>query len=316
MMFFTAEKIQKQLKEIKASIHRERRDILQFKFIESDYSGAQAPDFDDYAWNDFSLGGLWGGYDQIVWFRTRVRIPKDWCDEKLILRFLVGPRDGYGSTAETQLYVNGFPLQAIDVWHEEAWLPPEYAQLDEIVIALRAWNGIYLTPSQRRFKEPALIKIDQSTEQFYYLATTLLQAIQQLDEHDLRRASLLDLLNRAVMIVDFFQPRSPSYYSSIAAALEELSEGLEQLQVNEIKPSVNAIGHSHIDMAWMWQSHHTREKARRTFSTVLHLMRQYSELRYIHSSPQLYQFVKQDDPELYARVKEKITAGQWEVTGG
>jgi alpha-mannosidase len=23
--------------------------------------------------------------------------------------------------------VNGFPLQAIDVWHEEAWLPPENA---------------------------------------------------------------------------------------------------------------------------------------------------------------------------------------------
>jgi alpha-mannosidase len=69
-------------------------------------------------------------------------------------------------------------------------------------------------------------------------------------------------------------------------------------------------------MAWMWQSHHTREKARRTFSTMLHLMRQYPEFRYIHSSPQLYQFVKQDDPELYDRIKEKISSGQWEATGG
>ena len=89
--------------------------------------------------------------------RACVPIPKAWRDEKLVLRFLVGPRDGYSSTAETQLYVNGFPLQAIDVWHEEAWLPPEYTRLDEIVVALRAWNGIYLTPPQRRFKEAALI---------------------------------------------------------------------------------------------------------------------------------------------------------------
>lgn len=315
-MFFTVGKIGKQLKEIKASIHRERRDIPQIKYMGSDCPGAQAPDFDEDSWNDFPLDGLWGGYDKIAWFRARVPIPQDWREAKLILRFLVGPRDGYGSTAETQLYVNGFPLQAIDVWHEEAWLPPEYTRLDEIVIALRAWNGIYLTPPQRRFKEAALIRIDEPTERFYYLTNTLLQAIEQLDEHDLRRTRLLDLLNRAFIRVDFFEPRSPSYYSSVAAALEQLREDLKKLQVGEIKPSVNAIGHSHIDMAWMWQSHHTREKARRTFSTMLHLMRQYPEFQYLHSSPQLYRFVQQDDPELYARIKEKIISGQWEVTGG
>jgi alpha-mannosidase len=315
-MFFTVGKIGKQLKEIKASIYRERQEILQFKYIESDCPEAQVPDFDDHSWNDFSLGGLWGGYDKIAWFRARVPIPIDWRDEKLILRFLVGPRDGYASTAETQLYVNGFALQAIDVWHEEAWLPPEYAQLDEIVIALRAWNGIYLTPPQRRFKEASLIRIDQPTERFYYLANTVLQAVQQLDEHDLRRTDLLELLNRAFISVDFFEPRSPSFYQSVATALEQLTEGLKTMQMGEIKPSVNAIGHSHIDMAWMWQSHHTREKARRTFSTMLHLMRQYPEFQYLHSTPQLYQFVKQDDPELYDRVKEKITSGQWEVSGG
>jgi alpha-mannosidase len=315
-MFFTVGKITKQLKEVQASIHRERRDIPQFKYVESDPPGAQVPDFDDQTWDDFNVGGLWGGYDKIAWFRACVSIPKEWRDEKLILRFLIGPRDGYASTAETQLYVNGFPLQAIDVWHEEAWLPPEYAQLDDIVIALRAWNGIYLTPPQRRFKEASLIRVDQPTERFYYLTNTLLKSVQQLDENDLRRTRLLELLNRTFVGVNFFEPRSASYYQSIAEALEQLTEGLRDLQVGEIKPSVNAIGHSHIDMAWMWRSHHTREKARRTFSTMLHLMRQYPEFQYLHSTPQLYQFVKQDDPELYARVKEKIASGQWEVTGG
>ncbi len=70
-MFFTIGKIQKQLKEVKASIHRERLDIPQFKYIESDCPGAQASEFDDSAWKDFLLGGLWGGYDKIAWFRAR-----------------------------------------------------------------------------------------------------------------------------------------------------------------------------------------------------------------------------------------------------
>ena len=315
-MFFTVGKIQKQLKEIRASIHRERYDIPQFKFFEGDCSGAQAPDFDDRAWDDFQVGGLWGGYDKIAWFRASVPIPLEWRDEKLALRFLVGPRDGYGSTAETQLYVNGFPLQAIDVWHEEAWLPPEYAHLDQIVIALRAWNGIYQTPPQRRFKEASLVWVDEPAERFYHLANTLLQAVQHLDENDLRRVRLLDLLNRAFIGVNFFEPRTPSFYHSVSASLMHLNEGLKELQTGEIKPSVNAIGHSHIDMAWMWQSRHTREKARRTFSTMLHLMRQYPEFCYVHSTPQLYEFIKQDDPDLYARIREKIASGQWEITGG
>jgi alpha-mannosidase len=315
-MFFTAAKIEKQLEEIQACIHREKRDIPQFKYLAGDCHEAEFPHFDDHTWEDFPVGGLWGGYDKVAWFRACVSIPPEWRDEKLVLRFRVGPRDGYGSTAETQLYVNSFPLQAIDVWHEEAWLPQEYVQSEDILVALRAWSGIFRIPPQRRFKEASLIQIDQPTERFYYLASTLLKAVQQLDDNDLRRASLLELLNRAFVKVDFLQPRSPSFYDSVAVAHEQLNLGLQNLQTGEIKPSVNAIGHSHIDMAWMWQSHHTREKARRTFSTMLHLMRQYPEFQYVHSSPQLYQFVKQDDPELYKRVKEKIASGQWEITGG
>ena len=74
-MLFTVGKIQKQLKEIQASIHRERCDIPQFKYLEADCPGAEGPDFDDHAWSDFNVGGLWGGYDKIAWFRACVSIP-------------------------------------------------------------------------------------------------------------------------------------------------------------------------------------------------------------------------------------------------
>ena len=36
----------------------------------------------------------------------------------------------------------------------------------------------------------------------------------------------------------------------------------------------------------------------------------------MHTSPQLYKFLKEDYPEIYAMVKEKIAEGQWEITGG
>lgn len=315
-MYFAIDKIANHLQEIRSAIYREKIDIAQFKFFNGDCLHAEAPGFDDHAWDNFRVGELWGGYDRIAWFRAYVDIPPAWRSHTLRLRFLVGPRDGAGSTAETQLYVNGFPLQGIDVWHEEAWLPPEFASLPEISIALRAWSGMYRIPPQRRFKEARLVWVDEQAECFYYQADTLLKAIKQLDENDLRRVNLLNILNRAFLKINFLKPRSTAFYQSIQEAAASLSHDLAGLQILETKPTVNAIGHSHIDMAWMWQSRHTREKARRTFSTMLNLMRQFPEFRYVHSTPQLYKFIKQDDPALYERVKEQITNGRWEVAGG
>ena len=315
-MFFTEAKIKKQINVIRSAIHKESQEITAFKFFAGHCPGAELVDFDDSQWKLFQVGERWGGYDQIAWFRTRIPIPEDWRDQKLVIRIQVGGRDGYGSAAESQLYLNGFPLQALDVWHEEAWIPPEYANQQQLQIALRSWSGMYQIPPQRRLAEARLIRIDEDAETFYYLADTILKLILVLNEHDYKRAVLLNLLDKAFHQVCFFDLKSLEFYQSIQAALDTLQHGLAELQIDELKPSVNAIGHSHIDMAWMWRSHHTREKARRTFSTVLHLMRQYPEYKYIHTSPQLYKFVKQDDPVLFERIKQKVDEGRWEPNGG
>lgn len=317
MMFFSEKKIKKQVAEIRQTIYREVRDIPSFNYLEEECEGAQRPGFDDSEWQNFQVGDFWGGYDKVAWFRTKVPIPEDWKNHKLVLRFLVGPRDGGNSTAETLLYVNGRPLQGIDVWHEEAWLPPEMIDGNEIDIALKAWSGVMGVPDRRHFKVAQLAWVDEATEQYYYLADTLLQVIAELDENDMRRTEILKALNESIHRVDFLKPGSVEYYDSIRQAADFLGAEVDQLsQVEELKPKVITLGHSHIDMAWLWRLSHTREKASRTFSTVLHLMKQYPEYRYLHTSPQLYQFLKADYPEIYEDVKERIRSGEWEITGG
>ncbi len=59
----------------------------------------------------------------------------------------------------------------------------------------------------------------------------------------------------------------------------------------------------------------TREKAERSFATVLNLMRQYPEYKFMSSQPQLYQHVKEANPDLYRQIKERVTEGRWEVEG-
>ena len=316
-MFFIAERIEKYLQEIRESIYRERVQIAKFKYYPGDCPGAQRVDFDDRDWKDFQVGGYWGGYDVTAWFRGWVQIPPRLQDQKLALRFRVGPRDGGSSTAETMVFANGNELQAVDVWHEEVWLPPEVIQDGEILLALKAWSGVIDVPEARHFQTAELVRIDEATEHFYFLADTLLKSIQVLDESFLGRTRILRGLEEAFGCIDFLQRGSERYYESMKdalACLETAARSFTSLQ--ELKPTVTGIGHAHIDMAWLWRLKDTREKAARTFATALHLMRQYPEYRFMHSSPQLYRYLQEDHPELFRRVKEQVEAGNWEITGG
>ncbi len=68
-----------------------------------------------------------------------------------------------------------------DVWHEEAWLPPESVESGRLDIALHAWSGVLEPPPRRQFKLAQLVWIDEAAERFYFYADTLLQAIEVLD---------------------------------------------------------------------------------------------------------------------------------------
>ncbi len=319
---FTLEKNEKYLLEdIGPSRILYAKEITHWRVMETHASEASnatlALPKENAAFSDFTLWGTWGGYDKTAWFKAEIDLEAGY--EKAIpaLKLIVGPRDGGDSTAEALLYVNGEAVQGIDIWHEEAILPKHLLEAGHLSIALKAWSGVLKPPKFRTFKEAALIYIHKETDRFYHRALTVLQAARTLIEGDLKRIQITRLLNAAFNQIDFLNPLSEGYYASIARALICLENGLNGFkQYREIKPSVACVGHSHIDMAWLWRLSATREKASRTFSTVLNLMEQYPEYRFMHSSPQLYKFLKQDYPTIFNRVKEKIKTGQWEITGG
>ena len=319
---FILEKIEKYIQEdIRPSRIRAAVDLENWKYYETSMEEktdtACAADFDDSAWQDFKLWDTWGGYDRVAWFRTKVEVPEELIGKTLAVRLLVGPRDGGESTAETLLYIDGKPVQGIDIWHEEAFLEETLCRKKEMQIALKAWSGVLVPPRFRTFKLAQLLWIDGRVDRFCFMADTVRRCALLLDENDLRRIRLTKLLNQTFEKITFLNFKEETYYQSIYNALDFLQAELDEMgRTEEIKPVVYGVGHSHIDMAWLWRLSATREKASRTFSTVLNLMKQYPEYRYMHSSPQLYQFLKEDYPEIYEQVKERIREGRWEITGG
>ena len=69
------------------------------------------------------------------------------------------------------------------------------------------------------------------------------------------------------------------------------------------------IGHAHLDLAWLWTYADARRKALRTFATALRQMTIDRRYVFAQSQPQLYAWVEADDPELFARVKERAGDG-------
>ena len=81
-----------------------------------------------------------------------------------------------------------------------------------------------------------------------------------LEDNSAERTLLLQTLDRAFKQIDWSKPGSEAFYRSVHGARERLSRELEQLQKHH-PVTVRCIGHTHIDVAWLWRLKHTRENA-------------------------------------------------------
>src|SRR5262245_40943456 len=99
---------------------------------------------------------------------------------------------------------------------------------------------------------------------------------------------------------------------ALQAALERMEQALAPLAVRAKALTVHIIGHSHIDMNWLWTWPDTVEVIRRDIKSVLALMHDYPELTFTHSQPATYEVVRQREPALFERIREHIQSGRWE----
>ena len=79
---------------------------------------------------------------------------------------------------------------------------------------------------------------------------------------------------------------------------------------------VFAVGHTHLDTAWLWPIAETRRKFVRSVANQLELMERYPEHRFSASAAQHYEWLREDAPELFERVRELVKEGRWSAIGG
>lgn len=286
-----------------------------FRQNSGDDTAFAAPEWDDSAWSPMRPGQEWGGRNVVLWLRAELVIPKSMQGKTLDLQIQMSARDGCENLAESLLYLDGVETHGLDNWHDTVRLSPEQAATPCHQVALRCWSGLW--EPRRRFVGARLLQVDQPTEKLVYLTRLLVETAEQLDREDRRGIRLLQLTDAAFRQVDFRRPGSEHFYRSVESAWHWLQNRVDALGLDgPDKPVVAVCGHTHIDMAWLWRLSHTREKAARSFSTVLKLMEEYPDYHFTQSSPLVYEMIRTRYPALFERIRQRVSEGRWEITGG
>ena len=278
-----------------------------FKYISCDYKTTNLPPDENQEWREFLPYDVWGGKaDAHAWFKGKVVLTKN--DTPAELTIKTGFEGWTDSNPQFLIYVNGKITQGGDRYHTTV----RFNEPGEYEIWAYAYTGMCVDDVLRFIT--GLNVIDKNTEKLYYDLKVPYDVLECLDKGSREYSELLHALNGVLNLVDFRKPHSEEYAASIVMALNHV-DNIMYPDFNRERVSVATVGHAHIDTAWMWPLRQTKEKAQRTFATVLTLMDLYPDFTFSASQPVLYQMVKNEAPELYERIKERVEDGRWEPQG-
>jgi alpha-mannosidase len=313
-LYFDVERIEKLLKDLQALIYNNRTRVEEVYIKEGDFKDYKEAEASAKPWAKFGQYEVWGDKYKRFWFKAEFTIPKELEGKYVVLEVATG-KEGQWDAVNPQFlsYLNGRVVQGLDTNHREIIVSKQAVAGEVFRADFHGYGG--MNDSKSNFN--VFIKaFDERAEKLFYDIKVPLEAAKLLKAEDKKRIDIIEHLIKTLEILDLRKPYSDSCYKSIEAASTYLEDNFYNRECGKVKEgTVVCLGHTHIDVAWLWDLKQTREKAVRSFSTVLSLMKEYPDYTFMASQPVLYKFVKEEAPELYAEIKERIKEGRWEAEG-
>jgi alpha-mannosidase len=260
-------------------------------------------------------GRKWGDLFDSAWFHFTGRVPEEAAGQDIVLLIDVNgeacvvddagqPVLGLTNVNSEFDYSLGRPGkrvvpfaaraaggEAVDVWADAGCNDlfgrmQDGGTLKEAVIAVR---------------HPELLALAYDVEVLHEL-------MQQLPPDSARHQRIWAALNDAALLLNDLTDAEAARARAVLAP--ELAK-----RGGDPSLTISAVGHAHIDLAWLWPLRETIRKGARTFSTALRMMERYPDYVFGASQAQLYLWMKERHPELYAQVKRRVAEGRWEVQG-
>lgn len=291
-----------------------------------------------------TLGDFWPEPGLPVRLWTETEIPPDWAGNPVEMELWLGGegfvRLSTGVSGGLNPYHTGFKVA-------EKARGGEAVSVEAEVVPRSIFGSRVAEP---RVERAALVVPEMEVRALERDLTLISETCEQLDDHD-AVPHLLDVLEEAfaslagrwpsgtdVSLTRYLQSYTrlgdgapwslPEPPREVEPLPEESRRAVHEARklasgrLEEIKreyPPVGRLaltGHAHLDLAWLWPVSETRRKGRRTFASVLSLMDRYEDFTFNQSSAQLYEWIEEEAPEMFERVKKRVAEGRWEPVGG
>lgn len=271
----------------------------------------------------FSVGEMWGGLWDTTWFRLRGEVPKEWKGREVVVRVRLTNIGREGFTAEGLIFQDGKPVRAINANRREVEIARKAkgGETFEFFVEAAANGGTneagetqglnlpdYNGERRYRLEQAELATFDQEAFDFFNDFKLAFEAMESMPEDSQRRGELRAALNDAV---NRFNEGDRASIKPARAALR----GVMRRRNGDTVHTLSAVGHAHIDTAWLWPLRETIRKCARTFSTALDYMDKYPEYVFVCSQAQQYDWMKAYYPTIWDRIKKAVKRGQWEPVG-
>ena len=249
------------------------------------------------AYRPFRAGEAWGAPWSTTWFHVQGRVPDEWAGQKAVALIDLGFEGPTGFTCEALAWKDGRPWRGVDPNH--TWLsifgPVVDFYLEAAANPVATQSGPEPAPSMIALRE-------SDAPQFIFRQAEL--AIQN---EGARKAAL----DYRIVLELAEALASPDLFAALEAG--DLSEVMAR--PSRATHHITAVGHAHIDTAWLWPLREARRKCARSFSTALALMDEYPDYRFACSQPAQYAWMKEHYPDIYRGIQAKVASGQWEPVG-
>lgn len=249
-------------------------------------------------------------------FNAKPDIPAGWQAEPFGLVFESG--------GEGLLRVNGISYQGLDRNHTYVTLDPaqigpepelEIELFDPVPEPVDPLNQQAVINPPITSVASLLVRPNRAVLGLMYTVTIVRDSAVLLPKEDFRAVRMAEALHAAMDKFVSLDSAAIGEGTAIIEIEQALKEAVRKIGGNA-EGLEHMVGQSHIDIAWLWPVRETVRKASRTFSTVDRLMEEYPGYLYAQSQPQLFAFLKDNDPELFERVKARVAEGRWELVGG
>lgn len=235
---------------------------------------------------------------------------------------------GWFDDGEGTLYAEGFPIQGFDVAHRYGRLPE--SRVDLFVHGLCLQSAIWhpeargLGKTGSRLREAAVFERDEAAWTLWndlkVLCDLAAHGIAEIETRGFSGTGHLPPLQRAApwlrrllrgldRAVDALEQQGDQ------AAIEICADLFKELSGGRNHAKAVLVGHSHIDLVWLWPARVAGFKACHTWASMLGLMKDYPEFRFSFSQPALLEDVELLHPGLGAEIRAKTAEGRWEFLG-